>query len=196
MNNVPYPIKLSFAHVGVYACVCFIHVHSATILTNIFRVCFSIIRAVFYVVYFLYFFLNCVRWCKHSKLKLITERTLLFFCLYQPFVLDNISQDLWQDLCENIYVKRPPLLLFMAHMEWFIVHTFKLFAYNACIKFSLLFIIPPPMKTNKLINFRLYHFNLIILYTTSMLHKIFKTLETTWYIQRKKFINITSIMEK
>ena len=66
---------------------------------------------------FLIFFLNCVRWCKHSKLKLITERTLLFFCLYQQFVLDNISQDLWQDLCENIYVKRPPLLLYMAHME-------------------------------------------------------------------------------
>ena len=51
-------------------------------------------------------------------------------------------------------------------------HTFKLFTYNAHIKFSIFLVILPPMKTNKLINFRLYQFNLIILYSTSMLHKI------------------------
>ena len=59
------------------------------------------------------------------------------------------------DLCDNL-------------MEFY----FKLFAYNARIKFSIFVAIAPPIKTNKLINFRLYRFNFIILYTTSMLHEI------------------------
>ena len=47
-------------------------------------------------------------------------------------------------------------------------HTLKLFTYNAHIKFSIFLVILPPMKTNKLISFRLYQFNLIILYTNEI----------------------------
>ena len=49
---------------------------------------------------FLIFFRNCVRWCKHSKLKLITERTLLFFVYTSNSFLSTYNK-----ICDKISAK-------------------------------------------------------------------------------------------
>ena len=54
---------------------------------------------------------------------------------------------------------------------WFIIHTFKLVGYNAGIKFV---VITSPIKTNKLIYFRLYKFNYSVYHINDTRYMILK----------------------